>query len=241
MYSSRLSIRGEMMYILGIIYLITILLITRFILRSSKKSIFIKFICVLLLLYKTVEYTIYGLNLELTKIPIEYSTISYFIFSITVLFNLKKLNSIASFIAFISGLGYLLAFSLVGHIFIREQGTIITIVALINHTILFIGSMIMISHEKIDLNESKSIFKFTTIYLIYVIVLNIFFDFSQENIFIQMLLGINFGYIDEKIISYVYLLYFLGLVIIYTVVIKIFFMINRYLFMKGHRNYEHTI
>lgn len=241
MYSSEQSIRGENMYVLGIVYLILIIIITRFILKNSKRVFIMKLFCILLLIYKTVEYTIYGLNLELSKIPIEYSTISYFIFSIAILFNIKKLYGVASFIAFISGFGYLLAFSVVGHIFIREQGLIITMIALINHTILFYGSMIMISHHKLNLNEFKSILKFTTIYLIYVIVLNVFFDFSKENIFIQMLLGINFVGIDEKLISYAYLFYFLVLVIVYIGVIKLFFFINRYLFMKGYGNYEHTI
>jgi len=229
------------MYILGFMFLITILIITKLVLRSSKKKIIMQTICLTLLIYKTVEYTIYGLNLELSKIPIEYSTISYFVFSITVLFRLDKLKSIASFMAFISGLGYLLAFSLVGHIFIREQGLMITLIALMNHTILFLGSMIMISDQKLEIQESKRIFKFTTLYLIYVIVLNICFDFSKENIFIQMLLGMNFQNIDQNLVSYVYLLYFLVLVLIYSGIIKLFFVINRYLFMKGRKNYEHTI
>ena len=73
------------------------------------------------------------------------------------------------------------------------------------------------------------------------IVLNLFFDFSKERIFIQMLLGIDFSSISVESISYLYLLYFLVLVIMYQFVMNIFFFINKQIMMKGEESYEHSI
>ena len=229
------------MYILGIIYMIVIFLMTTIVIRSRHKMIFLHMITLSLFSYKLIEYTIYGLNLELVKIPIEYSTIAYFTFSLTVLFKFKKMYGIAAFIAFISGIGYLLAFSVVGHIFILEQGLLITMIALTNHTILFLGSMIVISQHKFNKTESKHILVFTTFYLLYVVTLNLFFDFSSEHIFIQKLLGIDLSPIAESSISFLYLLYFLTLVIMYQFIMKVFFYINQFLVKRGDRQYEHSI
>ena len=229
------------MYLLGIIYIAVMLLFAKIILKYKYKKYILNLLALFLLSYKVIEYTIYGLNLEITKVPLEFSTVSYFIFSSAVLFKMRGLYSIAAFIAFISGIGYLLAFSIVGDIFIAEQGLNTTLIALVNHSILFLGSMIVISQHKLDKSESKHIIKFTVIYLIYVIVLNLFFDFSKERIFIQMLLGIDFSSISVESISYLYLLYFLVLVIMYQFVMNMFFFINKQIMMKGEESYEHSI
>ena len=229
------------MYGIGILCMIAVFLLTGIVIKSKYKFGILYILSIILLVYKTIEYTIYGLNLESSKIPIEYSTISYFIFSLTTLFKIKKMYSIASFLAFISGIGYLVAFSVVGDIFMDQQCVMITVIALVNHTILFIGSLIIISHYKIERSESKNIFIFTALYLFYVITMNLFFDFTKENIFIQMLLGVDFRYIDVGFLSHVYLLYFLILVIIYNMVMKLYFYVNQYLLMRGNKNYEHSI
>lgn len=66
------------MYIL----LSTIILVISFcllFLSNSTRNIIIYVFSICLLLYKSIEYTIYGLHLEVSKIPIEYSTITYFL------------------------------------------------------------------------------------------------------------------------------------------------------------------
>ena len=57
------------MYILGIIYMIVIFLMTTIVIRSRHKMIFLHMITLSLFSYKLIEYTIYGLNLELAKKP----------------------------------------------------------------------------------------------------------------------------------------------------------------------------
>jgi len=198
-----------------------------------------------LFLYKACEYTIYGLNLQLTKIPIEFSTMTYFIFSITVIFNLRKLNSIAAFCSFISGIGYLISFMFIGDQFISGNGWVLTSMAFINHAILFLGSMLLIRQIKIDRHEMNKILKFTFFYVIYVVLMNQFVQFTQSYIFIRILLGgdvLSALYPGHMFSSYEYLLYFLILYSVYRFCISIFFMIAKRIgHQQGGMKHEHTI
>lgn len=196
----------------------------------SKKLVLIA--SIYLFLYKAVEYTIYGLNLELSKIPVEYSTITYFLLSITVIFEIKQIKPLAAFMGFISGLGYVIVFIFLGSSYYEHQGLFTTNMAFINHSIIFIISLLLMRDVKFHLVDKKKIFLFTTISIVYVIFITRFITFTQDYIFILMLLGgdllkliIPKGYIS----SYDYLIYFLSLLILYQVVIHLFIVINHLL------------
>jgi hypothetical protein len=199
-----------------------------------------------LLIYKTIEYTLYGLFLDITKIPLEYSTLSYFIFSIAVLFNLKKMMPIASFMGFISGIGYLISFIFLADRYMEQNGFHVTMMAFINHSILFLGSMLVMNGISFHNVTRKSILTFTGIYVIYVIVINRFVSFTQPFIFIRMLLGgdlLVYLFGNQQISSYDYLLYFLILFFLYQIVIQLFLKLNHILYTikQGDERHEYTI
>jgi hypothetical protein len=214
-------------------------------LKENHRKIILYSLATLLLLYKACEYTIYGLNLQTTKIPIEFSTMTYFIFSVTVIFKLKKLYSIAAFCAFISGVGYLLSFMLIGEQYFSGNGFFLASMAFVNHSIVFLGSMLIIREIKVNRYEANKILKFTFFYVFYVILMNQLVQFTQSFIFIRILLGadvLSTLFPNHMFTSYEYLLYFLILYIIYRFCISIFFIIaSRMNHQKEGIKHEHTV
>ncbi|MFA5560867.1 MAG: hypothetical protein WC964_03740 [Acholeplasmataceae bacterium] len=211
--------------------------------RTSRKILLV--MAISLLLYKSIEYTIYGLNLQTSKIPIEYSTLTYFLFSIQVIFNIKPLKLIVTFMAFISGLGYLLVFMFLGQQYIIELGLFTTIMAFINHSICFLGSLILMKSEQFQSADKKKILLFTTIYVIYVIIASKLIEYTQSYIFILMLLEgdiLNRLVPSESISTLDYLAYFLIIFVVYQFLIKIFIWLNHHIYrIKKGKNHEHTI
>lgn len=212
--------------------------------RYRRLLLFTTSLC--LLIYKAIEYTLYGLHLDFTKIPIEYSTLTYFIFSITVLFNLKKSIPLASFMGFISGLGYLLSFIFLANNYFEHNGLYVTLMAYINHSILFVGSIILMKDYTFQKIAKKDILRFTSFYIFYVIIIERVVTFSQSSIFIRMLLG---GDILKELFpqitpsSYDYLFYFFILLIIYQCVIHVFIWMNHQLchVKQGDRKHEYSV
>lgn len=232
------------MYIL----LSTIILVISFcllFLSNSTRNIIIYVFSICLLLYKSIEYTIYGLHLEVSKIPIEYSTITYFLLSVAVIFQLNKLKPIAAFMGFISGLGYMITFSFLGESYIANNGLYLTIMAFINHSLVLIIGLLLMREQKFRVLDKKSILLFTTIYVIYVLVVSYFVTFKQTYIFILMLLGgdiLNMIVPNGQASSFDYLLYFLIILLVYRVVINIFIRFNHRLCnMKERISNEHTV
>ncbi|MDR4968808.1 MAG: hypothetical protein RG740_04255, partial [Acholeplasmataceae bacterium] len=90
------------------VYLSAIVLLLSVVLLFSSKHtqktfLIVSALCILI--YKLIEYTQYGLLLQPYKIPLEYSTMAYFIYSITIIFNFSKMKALAAFASFISGFG----------------------------------------------------------------------------------------------------------------------------------------
>jgi hypothetical protein len=196
-----------------------------------------------LFLYKLIEYTIHALHFRLEKIPLEFSTITYFIFSITVIFNLKHAKTIAAFMSFITGIGYLASFIFLGKSYYAQNGFYITTAALINHSIVYLGSMMMMKNITWTQNEEKKILIFTFIYMIYVALANMFISFPQPFIFIRMLLGADILYIlvpKTTYTSYMYLLYYLSIYVSFRLIMGIFHMLCEFI-KKREVQHEHTI
>ena len=193
--------------------------------------------------YKMIEYSIYALNFRLEKIPIEFSTITYFIFSITVIFNLRSFKTIAAFMSFVTGIGYLVSFVFLGQSFFAQNGAYITSMALLNHSIVYLGSMMMIKDVVWNHQEERRILIFSVLYIIYVAVLDMFVSFTQPFIFIRMLLGADVLYRllpQSTYSSYMYLLYYLVIFLMFRFIMFLFHIICSVNDRKEVRH-EHTI
>ena len=200
---------------------------------------------IFLLMYKLVEYTLYGLNFDITKIPVEYSTITYFLFSVTVIFQMNKLKPLAAFMGFLSGFSYLIAFMFLSQNYYAHNGVFITNMALINHSLVFLGGLMLMRDEKFHLLDKKKILFFTTIYIIYVLLVSRYVTFTQSYIFILILLGGDLLKILTSSAypsSYDYLMYFLILLLLYQVVIHLFIGLNHLLNkIRLGESHEHSI
>jgi hypothetical protein len=227
------------MYALGIV-MSTLMIITGIVfahMEERRRRMISIFLSLFLFLYKLTEYSIFGLTMQLDKIPIEFSTITYFVYSISVLFQIKSMGSIAAFMGFVSGIGYLITFMLMGNTFYAINGFYTTTMAFINHSIVFLGSMLLLKDVKIHAKEIKKIMTFSMIYVIYVSLMDQFIEFSQPFIFIRLLLGGNILFElmkGESPSSYLYLLYFVSVFVIYRIAIYIFQAICN----LTHRNLE---
>jgi hypothetical protein len=184
----------------------------------------------ILLVYKIAEYSFYIINLEVDKIPIEFSTLAYFLFGIVILFKIKELYPVAAFASFISGIGYLLVFIFMGDQYVVIHGFYSTLIALSSHFILLLGSVLLKNIAIVKYKDIKYIIIYTLFYLVYVWAMNSIIDYSGSYLFINLLLSAEIlenMLATTDIASYIYLLYYIIIVGIYLVVILLFFIIYR--------------
>lgn len=102
--------------------------------------------------------------------------------------------------------------------------------ALINHSILYFASMLLMKNKKFYMFDQLKIIIFTTIYVIYALIIKLVVTYTQKHIFILMLLD---GELLQMVTNtsnpsnFAYILYFIVLIIIYLLAINIFLLINR--------------
>ena len=115
-------------------------------------------IAVYLLIYKIGEYTVWqilghveslsGYNPAYQmKFPVEFSAMSYVVYSIFVTFRLKKIDAFAVFTAILAGVIYEISWivSPDGHVGVSENH-FLSVMAVINHTLLYFGGILLASN-----------------------------------------------------------------------------------------------
>lgn len=104
-----------------------------------------------LLIYKTVEYICWQAVGEHLKIPVEFSAVSYFLFAVTVVFRIKKLDSLGAFCGFLAGMCYSVASWVSPNSFVEsayKEPMFFFVMAIINHHALYFGAMLMIANVR---------------------------------------------------------------------------------------------
>lgn len=210
----------------------------------KQHRLIVTILLLLLFFIKLTEYTVYGLTLNIQKIPIEFSTMSYFIFSISIIFRIKWLKPFATFAAFISGIGYLLSFIFLGESYFTELPLYEATAAFLNHAILFYTSILVMKYNYFSTKHNLFIYSMTLMFLLYFIIIHNFVTFNNPYIFINMLLQ---GDILKEIThsnhipTTVFLIYFGAIIILYRCAISIFHLINKQIYRLEKSTYEHTI
>lgn len=123
-----------------------------FLLRNKPKIAYAIIYCVAVyfLVLKTAEYVRWQVIGRHLHFPVEISALSYFIFGITVVFRIKKLNAFASFIAIIAGLVYSVTFWFVPENFTDGNFHRYLVMAIINHHLLYFGGVTYANIEKYE-------------------------------------------------------------------------------------------
>ncbi len=212
------------MNVYGLLLSISLIIISFIMLNIRHKRQVLWILSIVMLVYKVIEYAYYLLSGELTKLPIEYSALAYFIFSFVIVFKIKKYYGLAGFVACLSGFGYLIAFPFMGDGSFINHGVYLTIAALINHLFLFMGSLFLMTFHKYQKSDLKIIMNYTVIYTIYVLAVSYLISFDQTH-FIVILLDLN-ERIPGRIISFVQLFNIIILFVLYYWVIRIYALLN---------------
>ena len=226
-------------FIYGILWFIIVHIIVRrsVKLNQTKSMLIVKLISLILLSYKSIEYGFHWIQGDFTKIPVEYSAITYFLFSITFLFNIKPLKPFVTFAAFLSGLGYLITFPFLGFSFIAGNGITTTLLALLNHSMLYIGSIIIMKNLFYTIESRKSILICTLLVVAYSITMQYLINFEGKYLFIYMVLDGRILYNlfqNVNINGFIFLPYNLLIVSIYLGMISIFYKVNTRIYGLHH-------
>lgn len=144
----------EYLYSISLILIFIGCILSCIFLKSKKfVSIIIFFISLILLIWKTVEFSYYA-YIQNGIYPIEISHVSYFLVGVVFVFGIKKLYYTAGFFAFISGLGYFFAGIISPLSIINSLTQYLFIMGYISHTLLlFIGMLILFNFKKFSYKD----------------------------------------------------------------------------------------
>lgn len=117
-----------------------------YILRYHKVGlkIVLYIIIVYLLVYKIAEYYYHLVIEKNNQYPVEFSAVSYFILSLGVLLHIKGVREFGSFLAFFSGLFYILASIISPESFLHNTRYYLEM-ARLNHTLLYVSSLLCLT------------------------------------------------------------------------------------------------
>ncbi|MFH0767836.1 MAG: hypothetical protein ABH890_04490 [Bacillota bacterium] len=225
--------------ILGAIWIVLVhIILIGFLKINQKPSLLIlKIICLYLITYKSIEYGMNWIQGDFTKIPLEYSAISYFLFSITYLFNVKSLKPFVTFAAFFSGINYILTFPFLGPQMVVDNGLISTLFSVANHGLLYLGSMIVMKNYVYTKESRKAILIYTFFVITYTLMMPYLITLNNSHLFIYPLLDgrmLNSAFGTNVINGLVYIPYYIFLISCYWVIISLFYKINSIIYRMHH-------
>jgi len=185
----------------------------------------LKYISMLLIGFKLVEYIIWNVQGNFS-FPIEISTITYFLFAIILLFDIKKGYQLASFFGIISGIGFFLYYSLFGFISSFEFDVTRQIIAVICHGILLMGGLYLFINN--DFNEQKKFDLYIAMITILAHASIFYVDSIKNSTFIYYLVKPEFLEFFQNIwLNYlVKVVYYVVLFILYRKLITSFYQQN---------------
>ncbi|MCR3906974.1 MAG: hypothetical protein NUK62_08135 [Tenericutes bacterium] len=222
----------------ALMWLISINALAFIILKSRPmiiKSIIIT-ISLILVLYKTTEYTLQIASGNLSKIPVEFSAVTYILFGLTFLFSIRVLKPFVTFAAFLSGFGYLIVFPFISEFLVSVNGFQTKLVALISHSLLYLGSLLVMKLELLPASTRKLIMIWTLLVVIYQIGMGFIIQFENEFLFIYIVLEgraiIGLQEALPGIAVIIYLVYFAGIWFIYYLLASLFYLISQKIYYR---------
>jgi hypothetical protein len=199
------------------------------------KSIIIT-ISLVLVIYKTTEYALQIASGNLSKIPVEFSAVTYILFGLTFLFSIKALKPFVTFAAFLSGFGYLIVFPFISDFLVTTNGFETTLVALVSHSLLYLGSLLVMKLELLPASTRKLIMIWTLLVVIYQIGIGFIIQFENEFLFIYIVLEgkaiIGLQEALPGIAVIIYIIYFIGIWTIYFFLASLFYLISQKIYHR---------
>ena len=189
-------------------------------------------IALYLLLYKIGEYTVWQILGYRMKFPVEFSAMSYVVYSIFVTFRLRKIDAFAVFTAILAGVIYELSWivSPDGHVGTSEN-TFLSVMAVINHTLLYFGGIMMLSNcRHYDVKKTfYQLFIGVGALVGYSWIIHLFTDYtavSGKPIIIQITDGSVLNYVFEQPSIGMTIGYFVGAIVLLLLIMAGFYFLN---------------
>ena len=104
-----------------------------------------------LVLYKTTEYIYWQAVGQHLQVPVEFSAVSYFLFGLTTVFRIKKVDALGAFCGFLAGMFYSVASWVSPDSFVNsgvEESIFLFVMAIINHHALYLGAVLMLANVR---------------------------------------------------------------------------------------------
>lgn len=221
--------------ITSVLGLLISIFIVSILLKSKRGEHLLRVLTVILLIVKIAEYIYMNISSGFTY-PLEISAITYFMFSIIVLFRMKKLYHIAAFFGVISGIGFFLYYSTLGFISAFYFEMLRHYVAIMAHGILFIGGVYLLVNHDFKKTNKKDLLLTMVLILAHA---SIFYtDAIEGTTFIYFLIRPEFLMISsyELLNHLLMILYYLLTFSVFITVINKFYVINSLYYQKHTLN-----
>lgn len=180
------------------------------------------------------------------EIPVEISTISYFLFSLVMMFRKEAIYDLAAFFSLMSGMGFFLFYGIVGLPDFLFTSALSFVVSAISHGILLFGGIVLV--RKIDFrmkNRARIWIGILAILLHAAMVL----DQGVENpTFVSYLVRLDYlDFTNSVLLNSMVRMSFLGLfIVVFQALIRGFYGINSWVMSRRERkqdraSFQHVI
>ena len=215
-----------MVNVLSAVGLALILFAVRRLLFKSEETrrYLLKALCILLLTFNVIRYTVNSIRVERIKIPVEFSAVTYFVLPIIVLFKLDKIRPWGAYAGILAGSFYFLNGIFLGDKMYAGYNPITIITSILCHGILLFCGLLMISEKVYADYAGWIITAGLAVSAIRTILLRNFFN-GGRGIFIYELL---FAYIPNEFFGRKIIpVYYIALFIMVSLTIFLFFKLNK--------------
>lgn len=210
-----------MMPLTLLIVLIWIFISYRFLPKYRKLSRFILFVLgIYFLTAKIIDY------IDMNRYPIEFSSITYFVFGLALILPFKRFRSVASLAAFLAGFTFELVLMLVPDMQLADFSYRYTLFRIINHNLLFFGGLLSIATNKIKWKDYFLFLLYIFVVLIYSLAMMNLTGDKGDDILIQVIDGsiVHMIFPNFEITWWWYCIWYpalLLLVLLYFVILKL--------------------
>lgn len=211
--------------ITSVISLILIFLIHRVLDKAKHGKLILKIFSCILFAYKTITYVYLNIMGEYV-IPVEISSLSYFILPTIITFGIKKYYNVASFFGLIAGLGFFLFYITMGFTVENSIPFWDHVIGMFCHGyLLFCGLFLF---KKYDFSTTNKL----SIWVVFLAMISwalLFFEVNMRGItFIYYIIKPSFLYIFSNMsLNYLLIMfYYIVLVFFVMLLIKAFYKIN---------------
>ena len=210
-----------------------ILLLSNALKKTKKNELLLRTTSLILFIYKTLYYIMQNIKGNVS-IPVEISSISYFLMTAIFLFRIEKIYNVGAFFGILAGLGYFFFYIFFGFTVTDVISVKELLIGCFSHGYLLICGIYLFTNYKFD-RRSKLLIWITILGMLCWAL--VFYDIEMRGItFIYYIIKPEFLSISENmsINAVLTILYYTILVSLFCAALKLFYYINnrRYLDKK---------